>query len=758
MTHRDPTNVYQRPLVCVCLFVALTARPAPADTPPQTNPSAVNVSLDRAYGIPPHDVRLQATVSGPALDFRQRDLRSWYGDETNVTTVEDDGKTIHMIGNAAKMLVLDYRVTPQTILSFDFQCTQQGEVHAIGFDQDEQLDEATARRVFVLYGTEGWGVANNVYRNYQPGTNRDGWVHYRIPVGHYYQGPFQYLVLMNDHDVDRPTADSRFRNVTVLEAGGKRTGYRIHWAFGDGQSETGEWTVSHKYDKAGHYVARATVTDPEGRTFHDQVSVRVKQPPAVRRTLFIDDRAVEKMQGVQRVVHRALKHPANPIVVGDKPWDAYRPQVYGTVQYDAPRDLFRMWYLAIPSHVLSPDPEPIVGGFKRIGHTTLVGYAESQDGYRWTKPNLGIVPFNGSRNNGLVNIGRDNSEGVSIVHQPNDPDPSRRYKAVFWEHRVEPTTAPTGRQILDRDPRPDGMWVSFSSDGLHWTNYRENPVIPHGSDTGQCVLYDAALKKYVLYSRLGVGRRISRSTSDDFLTWSQPQLVFAADTSDPPGTQVYGAGFCLYEGYYIGTPWMFYQGTNQRIDVQLIHSRDGIHWNRTAGRERILPNGPAGAWDSGIIFTASHPVVLDDRILIYYSAFQGDHHGHPQRDWEESKKYYRGGIGVATLRRDGWVSLDLMFGGGEVVTRPLRIPPATGGDETPRLILNTNAFTGDVRVTLQNVDGKPIPGFESSHNLHGDFLRAEVSWPGHALAELVGQTVRIRFRGRLAKLYSFWIE
>ena len=72
---------------------------------------------------------------------------------------------------------------------------------------------------------------------------------------------------------------------------------------------------------------------------------------------------------------------------------------------------------------------------------------------------------------------------------------------------------------------------------------------------------------------------------------------------------------------------MFYQAKDQRIDVQLIHSRDGIRWHRTAGRERVIPNGPEGAWDSGIIFTASHPVVLEDRILIYYFGIQGDHHG-----------------------------------------------------------------------------------------------------------------------------------
>ena len=741
-------------LTAIAVTMTVSANAQPAATV-----ASVQVAVDKTYGFPPHTVKLQASVAGPAIDFSRHKLQSWYEDGKNDTTIEDDGATIHMVGNAAKMIDVDHQVTPQTIVEFDFRCDEQGEIHGIGFDNDADLDEAAARRIFVLHGTEGWGIANNTYRKYQSSAGREGWLRFRIPVGSSYQGRFRYLVFMNDHDIDEPTADSRFRNVSVYDASVVSDGHNIRWDFGDGKTAIGEWRVEHTYREPGRYLAKVTVTDAHGRRTNGQDVIRVKEPPQVRRTLFIDDRDIDSMQNAERVVHRALKHAANPIIVGDKPWDAYRPQVYGTVLYDKEQGLFRMWYLAIPGHVLSPDPEPIVGGFKRIDHTTLVAYAESRDGYKWQKPSLGIVDFNGSKQNSLVNMGRDNTEGVSIVHQPDDPNPKRRYKAIFWEHTVAPKGESGGREILAGDPHPDGMWVSFSEDGLHWKDYAGNPVIPHGSDTGQCVLYDPELKRYVLYSRLGVGRRISRSTSEDFLNWSQPQLVFAADDKDPTGTQVYGSGFCIYEGIYIGMPWMFYQAKDQRIDVQLIHSRDGIRWRRTAGRERIIPNGPEGAWDSGIIFTASHPVVLEDRILIYYFGMKGDHHGHPQRDWRESKKYYRGSIGVATLRRDGWVSLNLPFTGGHVITKPVTIPKATPDDDTPRLIINTNAYTGDVKVALLDEGNLPIPGYEESNNLHGDFLRADVTWPdGRTLADLVGRKVKLKLHGRLAKLYSFWFE
>lgn len=756
-------NAPGSPLTLMCLAVLITVgQSAPAaDTPEGTGSPSFQIAADHAYGIVPHAVRFEASLTGEPLDFRQHELQSWYEDTNGESTIDDDGTTLRLVGNAAKMIAVDYSVTPETVVEFDFRCDVQGEVHGIGFDNDADLDVASARRIFALHGTEGWGAANNTFRTYDRQSSGDGWQRFRIPIGRFYNGSFRYLVFMNDHDVANPTADSRFRNVAIFEAGRDREDTRIRWDFGvlgEPASGQNDWRPSFTYTRPGRYAVTASVTDASGRTFQSQTVVRVKQPPKVRRTLFVDDQAIDSMQGVERIVHRALKYPGNPVVVGDRPWDAYRPQVYGTVLHDPQRDVLRMWYLAIPSHGLSPEPEPVVGGFKRVGHTTLVGYAESKDGYEWDKPHLGLLDFNGSKQNGLVNMGRDNTEGVSIVHDPDAADPGRRYKAIFWEHKVEPKNA-AGREQLAGDQRADGMWVSFSEDGLNWTDYARNPVNPHGSDTGQCVLFDPGLKKYVLYSRLNVGRRTSRCTSDDFIHWSKPELVFAADESDPPGTQVYGSGFCIYEGIYLGTPWMFYAGTDQRIDVQLIHSRDGIHWHRTAGRERILPNGPEGAWDSGIIFTASHPVVLRDRILIYYFGMQGDHFGHPERGWEESKKYYRGGIGVATLRRDGWVSLNLPLSGGHVVTKPVTIPGPIGDDTTPRLILNANAFTGDIKVTLLDEQDKPIPGFEESNNLHGDFLRTEVTWPhDRTLADLAGRKVKLRIHGRLAKLYSYWFE
>ena len=725
----------------------------------QLSAARLSVIADSSFGPPPHSVSFRASIKPETekLDFRNFKLEPYYEDVKPVqTTVEKNGTQLHLVGNTSKMIKLPkpYKVTPSTILEFDFCSLGQGEVHAIGFDNDNGI---SGEQLFTLFGSEPWGIAQNFHRNYYSAAKMGQWVHYRISVGEAYQGEFKYLVFMNDHDVANPNASSQFTNVSIFEMRDKPEDYDVSWDLGDGSPKQEGWRIKNTYKKVGVYKVTATAREKaSGKQTTATLGVSVRQPRDVQRTLFIDDMDIESVRNIKRVVNRALKHPY-PVLKGDKPWDAYRPQVYGDVLYDPKTNLLRMWYLSIPDHILSGNPAPMVDGIARVGYVTLVAYAESKNGLDWIKPNLGVMTFNGSRKNSLVNIGRDNPEGVSIIHEPHDKDPKRRYKAMFWEHSVEPEGASVGRERIHSDPRGTGMWVAFSADGIHWENYEQNPVIPQGSDSGQCVLFDKKLGKYILFSRVNVGRRISRAVSDDFINWSNAELVFAADEKDPPGTQVYGSGFTIYEGHYVGFPWMFY-GDDQKIDVQFIHSRDGIKWHRTPGRERIIPNGPEGAWDSGIIFTACHPVVTGEKIYIYYFGMQGDHFGHPKRDWEECKKYYRGSIGVATLRRDGWISMDIPLSGGHVITRPVTIPPIPENDITPRFMINTNAYTGDVEVSLLDEQGKEIAGFERSVALHGDFLGTEVTWPGHQLSELVGRKVKVKISGRLAKLYSFWIE
>lgn len=137
-------------------------------------------------------------------------------------------------------------------------------------------------------------------------------------------------------------------------------------------------------------------------------------------TLFaFDDVSIAFTQNLKLVMRSPTRHAANPIVRRGPPGscDAWAVQFYGSVIRT--RDKFRMWYVAAGEDRLdrsAPRSSP-----------WRVAYAESQDGVHWTKPNLGLVEYNGNRNNNLVRLEpRLGTLNVKVLHDPDDPDTDRR--------------------------------------------------------------------------------------------------------------------------------------------------------------------------------------------------------------------------------------------------------------------------------------------------------------------------------------------
>ncbi|MDH6097741.1 hypothetical protein NWP21_02555, partial [Anabaenopsis sp. FSS-46] len=125
-------------------------------------------------------------------------------------TISDDQTQLDLFGNTWKKLdINNYTITKDTILEFQFRSTSAGEIHAIGFDTDNVISPLTT---FKLSGTQNWGLQN--YNNY---SISEGWKAYQINVGNYFTGNFNYLTLVNDHDVLNPNADSQFRNIQLYE-------------------------------------------------------------------------------------------------------------------------------------------------------------------------------------------------------------------------------------------------------------------------------------------------------------------------------------------------------------------------------------------------------------------------------------------------------------------------------------------------------------------------------------------------------------
>ncbi|NIA28308.1 MAG: hypothetical protein GWP06_00170 [Actinobacteria bacterium] len=170
--------------------------------------------------------------------------------------------------------------------------------------------------------------------------------------------------------------------------------------------------------------------------------------------LFIDDYWIADSANVTATLHRPQKHPDNPLIRGDAPWQQ-NPYCFGSVIYDEEDSLFKIWYMSYNYGLPVADRTPVL-------------YATSADGIHWKRPHLGLIEFQGSTDNNIVltNYGHHDLYSPSVIKDGGDPDPARRYKMIWWDF-------PLG----DEGYRDDGMCVAFSPDGIRWTKYPGNPVL-----------------------------------------------------------------------------------------------------------------------------------------------------------------------------------------------------------------------------------------------------------------------------------------
>jgi hypothetical protein len=236
-------------------------------------------------------------------------------------------------------------------------------------------------------------------------------------------------------------------------------------------------------------------------------------------------------------------------------------------------------------------------------------------------------------------------------------------------------------------------------------------------------------------------------------------------------------GLHLENDLHLGFIWLFdgsaarpkEHGGNEEgpINIQLAYSRDPNpyrFWHRAADRQDFLSCGNEGDYDAGMVKTAHTVVEVGDELWFYYTGTDG---GHAAREEEESrdeirkhlprphsKLPYRGcSLNLATLRRDGFVSLDAIYPEGRAVTKLVTF---TGR----HLELNADAENGWIRVEIVDAHGEPIAGFTKVDCMpfRTDDVRGIVKWKTvDSLDALAGKAVRFVFHMQAAKLYSFRI-
>lgn len=440
----------------------------------------------------------------------------------------------------------------------------------------------------------------------------------------------------------------------------------------------------------------------------------------VQKHLLLDDALIARAEGVRLTVNRAARFPGNPVLGIDQPWEKDALFGFPTIMYDDEERIFKAWYSVFFYDLGVP---------RRIGGA--LAYATSQDGIHWVKPQLGLVEHEGTTDNNLL-FPVLQSFHCRVLKDPSEVLPKRRYKMLFYFRTRETIWAGMFTPIN----------VAYSGDGIHWhTPYRgTNPVIPAGTDA-LGLYWDARRRRYVALLRpeYNVPRIVCGSESDDFVHWTPRVPILAPDDRDPPHSrEFYGMVVTPYAEYYLGLldvyhtlheGWTAWQPVTpdmpeglETTDIQLVHSRDGQEWRRTADRTPLLPVGSADSWDAGMVHAAQAPLMVGDELWVYYN-------GYGERHYDAHRPGYRleperSGLGLATLPRDRFVEV-AAAGEGVAETRFLRVIPE-------EVTINAQAHGGTIQVEVTTPFGRAIAGLsrEQCDPFRGDALDHKITWQG----------------------------
>ena len=142
-----------------------------------------------------------------AINFNNFTINSFSNqDASGNYSIGASGASLTLTNNTWKYIAMNYTVTANTVIEFDFSSTSEGEIHGVGFENDNTL---TPTRYFKVHGTQNYGITN--FDNYISGTKK-----YIIPVGDSYTGAADRLVFINDHDTGSGN-NSTFSNVKIYE-------------------------------------------------------------------------------------------------------------------------------------------------------------------------------------------------------------------------------------------------------------------------------------------------------------------------------------------------------------------------------------------------------------------------------------------------------------------------------------------------------------------------------------------------------------
>ena len=458
---------------------------------------------------------------------------------------------------------------------------------------------------------------------------------------------------------------------------------------------------------------------------HAQQPIQIKD----HRELFVDTFLIAQIHNATLQMH----HPINegPVFKFDKPWEG-NFSAYCTILKDG--DLFRAYYRGMRE----------AGNDGKDAEVTC--YAESRDGIHWEKPNLHIYEVKGTMENNVIL-----AHAAPVTHNfcpfidtnPN-AKPEQKYKALGGTKK-------------------SGLIAFVSPDGIHWEKLQEKPVFTKGVfDSQNVAFWSTSEQKYVCYFRTWTGegyngfRSVGRTTSDDFIHWSEPQdMTFGNTPLEHLYTQQTSPYYRAPQIYVaIGARFMpkrqvLTEAQARALDVNpdyfkdcsdafFMTSRGGNKYDRTFMESFIRPGIGLQNWVSRSNYPALNVVQTSPTEMSVYV----------NENYAQPTAY----LNRYSLRIDGFVSLAAGYNGGEMITKPF----VFNGKELE--VNYSTSAAGGIKIEIQDEEGNPIPGFTMTdcQEIIGNEISRTVSWKGKTdVGSLSGKPVCLHIFLKDADLYSF---
>lgn len=389
-----------------------------------------------------------------------------------------------------------------------------------------------------------------------------------------------------------------------------------------------------------------------------------------------------------------------------------------------------------------------------------LAFAESSDGLKWSKPDLGQAQYQGRDTNWLLPAGMEPEHNLLQPQTMLLPDGTWRmwfwwrgrdvgrimYVAaqsddgINWQvidldmpHIMHPSDRELGQNALVvglTDAYADDRFADQRTmDFTEAKRLRSNDAIfvYYYEDLDRFVMYhvwlipvDEATCRMTPHDNAPhVLRTIARRESPDGIVWSDPEMLIMADEHDPLHQQFYHMAVHRERSWHIGMLGN-YRCWEQTMDMELCFSRDGHHWNRPL-RGGWIPRGSVDEVDYMSVYPTSRLIDLDDRWLVLYDGGNMKHN----RQLPE---------GVAEARKENMMAEvpKGRFAGLQATERTVGSIILKRFNHSAGRITVDADIRGRLQAELRDPFGSPLPGYElnSCAPVVGDSSAHVLTWEG----------------------------